>query len=117
MNKIQAIIRPEKVTEVIDALEKIGCVGLNTTQVNGRGQQVGVEVFTGRGAQTHMVTMLPKVKIETIVTEAMTDQVVETIVVSARSGEEGVIGDGKIFISPITEVIRVRTGERGETAV
>ena len=117
MNKIQAVVRPEKVNEVVDALEQIGVLGLNITQVTGRGQQKGVEVSTGRGAQTHMITLLPKVKIETIVADSVTEQVVQTIISSARSGEEGVIGDGKIFVSPISEVIRVRTGERGEAAV
>lgn len=117
MNKIQAIIRPEKVDEVISALERVGCLGLHVMHVSGRGQQRGVQVFTGRGAETQTSTMLPKAKLETVVPDDRTEPVIAAIIEAARSEDGGKIGDGKIFISPITEAVRVRTGERGEAAI
>jgi len=117
MIKIEAIVRPDRINIIIDALDAVGCRGFNVQNVNGRGQQQGVEVFTGRGATTATRTSLPKAMISIVVTDADKDKIVEAILSSAKSTEEGAIGDGKIFISPITDVIRVRTGERDEAAL
>jgi nitrogen regulatory protein P-II 1 len=113
MNKVEAIIRPEKLDAVKNALAEAGFVGLNIVNVTGRGTQKGV-VHVGRGGETYAVDMLPKVKIETVVTDAATEKVIQIIIKAAQTGN---IGDGKIFISPVTDAIRVRTGERGETAL
>ena len=113
MKKIEAIIRPEKLTIVKFMLGEAGFYGLNATQVTGRGGQRGI-VHTGRAGQTITVDMLPKVKLELVVKNSDVDTVVDIIVDSARTGE---IGDGKIFIHPIEDTIRVRTGERGDAAV
>lgn len=117
MIKIEAIVRPDRVNIVIDALNAVDCRGFNVQNVNGRGQQQGVEVFTGRGATTTTRTSLPKVMITTVVQEAEKEKIIEAIVNAAKSSEQGVIGDGKIFVSPILEVVRVRTGERDEAAL
>ena len=113
MKKIEAIIRPEKLNEVKDALEAAGFIGLNIVHVTGRGAQKGI-VHGGRGGETYTVDMLPKLKIEVVVKDADADRCVEAILASARTGN---IGDGKIFIVPVEDAIRVRTGERGEVAV
>ncbi len=113
MKKIEAIIRPEKLNEVKDALETVGCIGLNIVHVTGRGAQKGI-VHSGRGGEAYTVDMLPKLKIEVVVKDVEVDPVVETIIRAARTGN---IGDGKIFISHIEDAIRVRTGERGDVAV
>ncbi len=113
MKKIEAIIRPEKLNEAKDALEAEGFLGLNIIHVTGRGVQKGI-VHTGRGGETYTVDMLPKLKIEVVVKDADADKVVEIIMNAARTGN---IGDGKIFIVPVEDAIRVRTGERGEVAV
>ena len=113
MKKIEAIIRPEKLNEAKDALEAGGFLGLNIIHVTGRGVQKGI-VHTGRGGETYTVDMLPKLKIEVVVKDADADKVVEIIMNAARTGN---IGDGKIFIVPVEDAIRVRTGERGEVAV
>ena len=113
MKKIEAIIRPEKLTIVKFMLGEAGFYGLNAAQVSGRGGQRGI-VHTGRAGQTITVDMLPKVKLELVVKNSDVDTVVDIIVESARTGE---IGDGKIFIHPIEDTIRVRTGERGDAAV
>ena len=112
MNKIEAIIRPEKVTVVKDALAESGFVGLNVANVTGRGAQQGI-VHQGRGG-TVTIDMLPKVKLELVVRDEDTDKVCDIIIDTARTGE---IGDGKLFIIPVSEIIRVRTGERGEVAL
>ncbi len=117
MIKIEAIVRPDRLNIIVDALDAVGCRGFNVQNVNGRGQQQGVEVFTGRGATTAIRTSLPKVKINIVVADADKDKIVEAILDSAKSSEEGTIGDGKIFISPVTEVIRVSSGERNESAL
>lgn len=117
MKKIEAIVRPERVQSVIDALEAIGILGLNVTQVTGRGRQKGVTVHTGRGVETTQVNMLPKAKIEVVVADADTDKVIEAVVRAARTNSQGAVGDGKIFISPVSEAVRVSSGERGETAI
>lgn len=117
MIKIEAIVRPDRINIVIDALDAVGCRGFNVQNVNGRGQQQGVEVFTGRGATTATRTSLPKALITTVVQDADKDKIIDAILNSARSSEEGAIGDGKIFVSAVSEVIRVRTGERDEAAL
>ena len=113
MKKIEAIIRPEKLDPVKDALEKAGFLGLNIVHVTGRGVQKGI-VHGGRGGETYTVDMLPKLKIEVVAKDADTQKVVDAVLGAAHTGN---IGDGKIFITPVEEVIRVRTGERGEDVV
>ena len=113
MYKIEAIIRPEKLDEVKEALAQAGFVGLNVTHVTGRGVQKGV-IHAGRGGEPYTIDMLPKVKLETVVQGVATERVVQVIVAAARTGN---IGDGKIFVQPVVDAIRVRTGERGDVAV
>ncbi len=104
--KIEAIIRSEKLNPVKSALEQIGVLGMTVYEVHGRGEQKGLE-FTHRAGK-YRVDLLPKTKVEIIVSDADCQKVVDTLVASARTGD---IGDGKIFISPIEKVIRIRTGE------
>jgi nitrogen regulatory protein P-II 1 len=112
MKKIEAIIKPFKLDEVKDALNAIGVQGMTVTEVKGFGRQKGhVELY--RGAE-YDISFIPKVKLEVVIAEAMVDKVVSTIEEKARTGK---IGDGKIFISSLEEIIRIRTGERGETAI
>jgi nitrogen regulatory protein P-II 1 len=112
MKKIEAIIKPFKVEDVKHALTKIGVQGMTITEVKGFGRQKGhTEVY--RGAE-YKIDFLPKVKIELITTDNLAPQVIETIERSAKTGK---IGDGKIFISPVEEVIRIRTGEHGRDAI
>ena len=117
MIKIEAVVRPERVNPVVDALLEVGCGGYHVANVTGKGNQQGVEVFTGRGAAITTRAALPKSVVTTVVGDSLKDAVVAAIMEAAKSGEEGQIGDGKIFISPITEVIRVRTGERNTEAL
>ncbi len=112
MKKIEAIIKPFKLDDVKQALSEIGITGITVTEVKGHGRQKGhKEIY--RGAE-YQVDFLPKTKIEIIVDQSMVDSVVKKIVESARTGK---IGDGKIFVMPIEEVIRVRTGETGKDAI
>jgi nitrogen regulatory protein P-II 1 len=112
MKKIEAIIKPFKVEDVKHALTKIGVRGMTITEVKGFGRQKGhTEVY--RGAE-YKIDFLPKVKIELITSDNLVSQVIETIQRSAKTGK---IGDGKIFISPVEEVIRIRTGEHGKDAI
>ena len=113
MNKVEAIIRPEKLETVKNALTEAGYVGMNTVNVTGRGNQRGV-VHMGRGAQAIEIDMLPKIKVELVVKSEDTDRVCNIIMDAARTGN---IGDGKIFVSPISGVYRVRTGERDNEAI
>jgi nitrogen regulatory protein P-II 1 len=113
MNKVEAIIRPERMEAVKDALTDAGFVGMNFVNVTGRGVQRGI-VHTGRGGEEYRVDMLPKSKIEIVVKDSDTDKAVNVIVEAARTGA---IGDGKIFVIPVGDAIRVRTGERGESAL
>jgi len=113
MNKVEAIVRPEKLEAVKEALAAAGFVGLNIINVTGRGVQKGI-VHAGRGGEEYRVDMLPKCRIELVVKDADTEKVVGLIVGAARTGT---IGDGKIFISPVADAIRVRTGERGDAAL
>ncbi len=113
MKKIEAIVRPERVSAVKDALEKLGYPGMTLTEVKGHGKQKGL-VQQWRGSQ-YRIEFLPKVKIEVVVdSEEAVQPVVDAIIRQARTGEAG---DGKIFIWPIEEVVRIRTGERGMSAV
>ena len=110
--KIEAIIKPFKLDEVKEALHAVGVQGLTVTEVKGFGRQKGhTELY--RGAE-YVVDFLPKIKLEIAVTDDMVDKVVEAIVSAANTGR---IGDGKIFVLPMEEVIRIRTGERGPEAV
>ena len=112
VKKIEAIIKPFKMDEVKNALTKIGVQGMTVTEVKGFGRQKGhTEVY--RGAE-YKIDFLPKVKLELITKEEIVAQVIETIERAAKTGK---IGDGKIFISPVDEVIRIRTGERGKDAI
>ena len=113
MQKVEAIIRPEKLDEVKNAMAEAGFIGLNIVHVTGRGVQKGI-VHQGRRGETYKVDMLPKLKIEVVVKDADTERVIGIISDHARTGN---IGDGKIFVSPIVDAIRVRTGERGEMAI
>ncbi len=112
MKKIEAIIKPFKLDEVKDALNSIGIQGMTVTEVKGFGRQKGhVELY--RGAE-YDIAFIPKVKIEVVVSNTIADKVVSTIQEKARTGK---IGDGKIFISSLEEIIRIRTGEKGESAI
>lgn len=112
MKKIEAVIKPFKLDEVKDALNAIGIQGMTVTEVKGFGRQKGhVELY--RGAE-YDISFIPKVKIEVVVAEAMVEKVVSTIMDKAKTGK---IGDGKIFITKLEDIIRIRTGERGETAI
>ena len=113
MNKIEAIVRPERMEAVKEALSDAGFVGMNIVNVTGRGVQKGI-VHAGRGGEEYRVDMLPKSKIELVVSDATTDKAVDVIVEAARTGA---IGDGKIFVMPVADAIRVRTGERGDSAL
>lgn len=112
MKKIEAIIKPFKVDEVKNALTKIGVQGMTITEVIGFGRQKG-HTESYRGTE-YTIDLLPKSKIEIIVTDEVVQQVIESIERAAKTGK---IGDGKIFVSPVEEVIRIRTGERGKDAI
>ncbi|GAA5482198.1 nitrogen regulatory protein PII [Haloferula luteola] len=112
MKKIEAIIKPFKLEEVKEALAEVGIQGMTVTEVKGFGRQKGhTEIYRG---SEYTVDFLPKVKIEIIVDDAQAGAVSEAIVKSANTGK---IGDGKVFISPVEEAIRIRTGETGSSAV
>jgi nitrogen regulatory protein P-II 1 len=112
MKKVEAIIKPFKLDDVKEALNEIGIQGITVTEVKGYGRQKGhTELY--RGAE-YVVDFLPKVKIEIIVSDAHVPKVVEAIEKSAKTGR---IGDGKIFVMTIEDVLRIRTGERGEDAI
>src|ERR1035438_7461047 len=112
MKKIEAIIKPFKLNEVKDALHELGLQGMTVTEVKGFGRQKGhTEIYRG---SEYTVDFLPKVKIEIAVADDMAGKAVDAIVKSAKTGK---IGDGKVFLVPLEEVIRIRTDERGESAV
>ena len=112
MKKIEAIIKPFKLDEVKEALQEAGIQGLSVTEVKGFGRQKGhTELY--RGAE-YVVDFLPKVKIEIVLTDDMVDVAVKAIVAAARTDK---IGDGKIFVSSVEQVIRIRTGETGDDAI
>jgi len=112
VTKIECILRPGKLEEVKDALGKFGIHGLTVTQVIGCGLQKGrTEVYRGT---EYSINLLPKIKIEIVIRDQDVDQVADLIVQAARTGE---IGDGKIFIYPVADAVRIRTGEKGESAI
>ncbi|HIO41406.1 MAG TPA: P-II family nitrogen regulator [Aquifex sp.] len=112
MKKIEAIIKPFKLEEVKDALIKLGIGGMTVSEVRGFGQQKGeTEIYRGT---EYVVDFLPKIKIEVVVKDEDAEKVIETIANTARTGR---VGDGKIFVIPVEDVVRIRTGERGEKAV
>jgi nitrogen regulatory protein P-II 1 len=112
MKKIEAIIKPFKLDEVRESLSNIGANGLTVTEVKGFGRQKGhTELY--RGAE-YVVDFLPKIKLELVVADDMVDAAVDAIIKAAHTGK---IGDGKIFVSSVEQVIRIRTGETGESAV
>jgi nitrogen regulatory protein P-II 1 len=112
MKKIEAIIKPFKLDEVREALSELGVSGLTVTEVKGFGRQKGhTELY--RGAE-YVVDFLPKIKVEVVVSSAMLDTAIESIVKAANTGK---IGDGKIFVTSVEQVIRIRTGETDESAL
>ena len=112
MHKVEAIIKPFKLDEVKEALNGIGIQGLTASEVKGFGRQKGhTELY--RGAE-YVVDFLPKIKLEVVVSDDLVDKVTETI---QSAGKTGKIGDGKIFVLPVLEAVRIRTGERGDDAI
>jgi len=112
MKKVEAIIKPFKLDDVKDALSKVGVQGLTVTEVKGFGRQKGhTELY--RGAE-YVIEFVPKLKIEVVVDDAKASQIVEAIKTSAKTGQ---IGDGKIFVLPVDDALRIRTGERGASAL
>ena len=112
MKKIEAIVRPEKLDEVRKAIEAVGYPGLTITEAEGHGKQKGL-VQQWRG-ETYRVEFLPKVKLEIVVGDADVDRIVQAVIKAAKTGA---VGDGKIFVSDVRDVIKIRTGERGEAAL
>jgi nitrogen regulatory protein P-II 1 len=112
MKKIEAIIKPFKLDEVREALHEVGVTGLTVTEVKGFGRQKGhTELY--RGAE-YVVDFLPKIKVELVVAEATVETAIEAIIKAARTGK---IGDGKIFVTPVEQIVRIRTGETNESAI
>ena len=112
MKKVEAIIKPFKLDEVKDKLNELGVQGITVTEVKGFGRQKGhTELY--RGAE-YVVDFLPKVKMEIVIADTQVDEVIDTIMKAAQTGR---IGDGKIFVTNLVDVIRIRTGERGEEAI
>jgi nitrogen regulatory protein P-II 1 len=112
MKKVEAVIKPFKLDEVREALAEAGCSGLTVTEVKGFGRQKGhTELY--RGAE-YTVDFLPKVKVEVVMADELVDKAIDAIVKAARTGK---IGDGKIFVTDVPQVVRIRTGETGENAV
>jgi nitrogen regulatory protein PII len=109
---IVAVVRPHKLEDVRQALEESGVVGVTVTEVRGHGRQRG-QVERYRGAE-YTIELLPKVRVETVVADDRVDRAIESIIAAARTGE---IGDGKVFVLPVEESVRVRTGERGEDSL
>jgi nitrogen regulatory protein P-II 1 len=112
MKKVEAVIKPFKLDEVKEALHEVGIQGITVTEAKGFGRQKGhTELY--RGAE-YVVDFLPKVKIEVVMEDSLVDRAIEAIQQSAHTGR---IGDGKIFVTPVEEAIRIRTGERGKDAI
>jgi len=112
VKKIEAIIKPFKLDEVKEALSEAGITGMTISEVKGFGRQKGhTELY--RGAE-YVVDFIPKIKVEVVVPDSLVEKAIETIMESARTGK---IGDGKIFVSPVEDAVRIRTGERGESAI
>ena len=112
MKKIEAIIKPFKLDDVKEALTEIGVIGMTVMEVRGFGRQKGhTELYRG---SEYTIDFLPKVKVEVVVADSLVSKVVETIIAAAKTGS---IGDGKVFVLPVEEAVRIRTGERGEDAI
>ena len=112
MKKIEAIIKPFKLDDVKEALTELGVIGMTVTEVRGFGRQKGhTELYRG---SEYTIDFLPKVKIELVVPDALVDKIVAAVAAAARTGS---IGDGKVFVLPMGEAIRIRTGEKGESAI
>ena len=112
MKKVEAIIKPFKLDDVRQALSDIGITGMTASEVKGFGRQKGhTELY--RGAE-YVIDFLPKVKVEIVIAESLVDQAIESITTAARTGK---IGDGKIFVTSIERIVRIRTGEEGEAAI
>jgi nitrogen regulatory protein P-II 1 len=112
MKKIEAVIKPFKLDDVKDALHELGVVGMTVTEVKGFGRQKGhTELYRG---SEYTIDFLPKVKVEIVVQDAIADKVVSVICAAAKTGS---IGDGKVFVIPMGEAVRIRTGETGEAAI
>ena len=112
MKKLEAIVRPHLLEEVKTALQEVGIVGMTVTEVKGFGRQKG-HTETYRGSE-YKVEFLPKIKIEVVLGDDLVDQAVDAVLRTAKTGK---FGDGKVFVSPLGEVVRIRTGERGEAAL
>ncbi|MBI4799272.1 MAG: P-II family nitrogen regulator [Desulfarculus sp.] len=115
LKKIEAIIREDKVNDVREALKQVGILGMNIFEIRGRGRQGGI-VLSGRSG-SYVVDMLPKMQLNIVLSEHNLDATIEAILKAAKTGEEGEAGDGLIFVLPVEEVVRIRTGERGHDAV
>jgi nitrogen regulatory protein P-II 1 len=112
MKKVEAIIKPYKLDEVKDALTGMGVIGMTVSEVRGFGRQKGhTELYRG---SEYTIDFLPKIRIEIVVADAVVDKVVDTIAAAAKTGS---IGDGKVFITPVEMAVRIRTGERDESAL
>lgn len=112
MKKVEAIIKPFKLYDVKEALTEIGIIGMTVMEVRGFGRQKGhTELYRG---SEYTIDFLPKVKVEIVVADHLAPKVVETIIAAAKTGS---IGDGKVFVLPVEEAVRIRTGERGEEAI
>jgi len=112
MKKVEAIIKPFKLDDVKEALTEIGVIGMTVTEVRGFGRQKGhTELYRG---SEYTIDFLPKVKVEIVIPDHLVDKVVETVIAAAKTGS---IGDGKVFVFPVEESVRIRTGERGEDAI
>jgi nitrogen regulatory protein P-II 1 len=112
MKKIEAIIKPFKLDDVKEALTEIGVIGMTVMEVRGFGRQKGhTELYRG---SEYTIDFLPKVKVELVVADPLVPKVVDTILAAAKTGS---IGDGKVFVLPVEEAVRIRTGERGEDAI
>lgn len=115
LRKIEAIIREDKLNDVKEALRAIGIVGMNIFEIRGHGRQGGI-VLSGRSG-SYQVDLLPKIQLNIVLSEHNLNETVEAIVKAAKTGTDGEAGDGLIFIYPVEEVVRIRTGERGHDAV
>ena len=112
MKKLEAIIKPFKLEEVKESLAELGIEGMTVTEVKGFGRQKG-HTETYRGSE-YTVEFVPKVKVEVVIPDGLVDQVIEAVIKAAKTGQ---FGDGKVFVTSLAEVVRIRTGERGEAAL
>jgi nitrogen regulatory protein P-II 1 len=115
LKKIEAIIREDKLNDVKEALRAIGIVGMNCFEIRGHGRQGGIKL-SGRSG-SYQVDMLPKIQLNIVLSDHNLEETVKTLVAAAKTGESGEAGDGLIFVYPVDEVVRIRTGERGHEAV